>query len=58
MDIKLFIQELERISFLIKKSTEDGEEALNLLSIETGLTEEELKKLIKEGINDQNVSYN
>lgn len=58
MEIGSFIQELEKISFLIKKSAVDGEIELDLLSIQIGIPKEELKKLIKEGLLDPNRSFN
>jgi len=58
MEIGSFIQELEKISFLIKKSVVDGEIELDLLSIQIGIPKEELKKLIKEGLLDPNRSFN
>ncbi|MFA5755085.1 MAG: hypothetical protein WC909_01825 [Candidatus Paceibacterota bacterium] len=56
MKIEPFIQELRRISFLIKKSEEDGEEALEMLSTQIGIPKDEIKKLITEELLDQNSS--
>jgi hypothetical protein len=57
MEIESFIQELEKISSLIKKSALDGEIELDSLSIQIGISKDELKELMKNGLLDQNRGF-
>jgi len=52
------IENLEDISSLIKKSKEEGERCLNYLSIELGISEEELKEVMKNALLDKNRNFN